>query len=153
MLHNESKKNQPSCKQRDKEIQNEKRNNNANGTNKKDTQPQSNDTKTNRSKDKDKLEVMLVGDSQMRRVDESKLTNDHHVVENGFKPGLTVKEAASLAGKSCSDVIIIHAGTISISNSSPEEHCRDVVETLSKVQGNNPKAKIGFSTSFRKNDD
>ena len=52
-----------------------------------------------------------------------------------------------------SDVIIIHAGTNSISNSSPEEFGRDVVETLMKVHENNPKARIGFSTIFRRNDD
>ena len=95
---------------------------------------------------------MIVGDSQLSRVNESKFINDH-TVEKRFKPGLKLKEVASLAGKSCSDVIIIHAGTNSISNSSPEEFGRDVVETLMKVHENNPKARIGFSTIFRRNED
>ena len=38
-----------------------------------------------------------------------------------------LKEAASLAGKSSSDVIIIHAGTNNVDNSSPEQLCEDAV--------------------------
>eukprot|EP00112_Aurelia_sp_Birch-Aquarium-sp1_P025737 Seg873.11 transcript_id=Seg873.11/GoldUCD/mRNA.D3Y31 product="hypothetical protein" protein_id=Seg873.11/GoldUCD/D3Y31 len=75
-----------------------------------------------------KLKVMLVGDSQLRRVDEANLTNDHHVVEKIFKPGMKIKKAASLARKSSSDVIIIHAGTNNVGNSSPEQLCKDVSE-------------------------
>ena len=70
-----------------------------------------------------------------------------------FKPGMKIKEAASLAGKSNSDVISIHAGTNNVDNSSPEQLCEDVVETLNKVQANNPKARIGFSSIFRRKDD
>ena len=66
---------------------------------------------------------------------------------------MKIKEAASLAGKSNSDVIIIHGGTNNVDNSSPEQLCKDVVETLNKVQANNPKARIGFSAIFRRKDD
>ena len=153
-------KRQLSCSEPNKEIQNKGKNNSVNETNKKhDKQKRSIATveKTNHGNGKEngkgeKLKVMIVGDSQLRRVDESKLKNDQRVVEKRFKPGMKIKEAASLAGKSSSDVIIIHAGTNNVDNSSPEQLCEDVVETLNKVQANNPKA-IGFSAIFRRKDD
>ena len=101
----------------------------------------------------EQLKVIIAGDSQLRRVDKSKLSNDHRVVEKRFKPGLRIKDVATLVGKSSSDVITVHAGTNNIATCSPEQLCKEVVDTLKKIQDNNPTSRIGFSATFRRKDD
>eukprot|EP00112_Aurelia_sp_Birch-Aquarium-sp1_P000031 Seg1000.11 transcript_id=Seg1000.11/GoldUCD/mRNA.D3Y31 product="hypothetical protein" protein_id=Seg1000.11/GoldUCD/D3Y31 len=101
---------------------------------------------------KKKFKVLIVGDSQLRRVDESKLSNSHRDVEKRFQPGMRIGQAVDKAGKSNSDVIIVHAATNNVASSTPEKLCEETVRTLKQIQANNPKAKVVFSSIFKRKD-
>ena len=101
---------------------------------------------------KKKFKVLIIGDSQLRRVDESKLSNSHRDVEKRFQPGMRIGQAVEKAGKSNSDVIIVHAATNNVASSTPEKLCEETVRTLKKIQANNPKAKVVFSSIFKRKD-
>ena len=102
---------------------------------------------------KKRLRVLLVGDSQLRYVDESKLANSQRDVEKRFKPGMRIQQAVEKAGHTDSDVIIVHAATNNAAISTPEELCEETIETLRHIQANNPNAKIAFSSIFKRKDD
>ena len=42
---------------------------------------------------KRRVDVLIVGDSQLREVGAERMSNDHHSVEKEFKSGLKIKEA------------------------------------------------------------
>ena len=100
-----------------------------------------------------KLKVLIVEDSQLRRIDDTKLSNDHRDVEIDCKPGMKIKQAVSKVGKSDKEIIIVHAATNDAKSSAPEQLCKDVVNTLKQIQTNNPKSRIAFSSVIRRNDD
>ena len=95
-----------------------------------------------------KFKVLIVGDSQLRRVDESKLSNSRRDVEKRFQPGMRIGQAIDKAGKSNSDVIIVHAATNNVASSTPQKLCEETVRTLKQIQANNPKAKVVYSSIF-----
>ena len=99
-----------------------------------------------------KFKVLIVGDSQLRRVDESKLSNSRRDVEKRFQPGMRIGQAVEKTGKSNSDVIIVHAATNNVASSTPEKLCEETVRTLKQIQANNPKAKVAFSSIFKRKD-
>ena len=100
-----------------------------------------------------KIKVMIVGDSQLRRIDDSKLSNDHRDIEVNCKPGMKIKQAISKVGKSNKDIIIVHAATNDVKSSEPEQLCKDVIDTLNQIQNNNPNSRIAFSSVIRRKDD
>ena len=73
-------------------------------------------------------------------------------MEKTFQPGMRIGQAVGRAGKSNSDVIIVHAATNNVATSTPEKLCEETVGTLKQVQTNNPKAKVVFSSIFRRKD-
>ena len=58
-----------------------------------------------------KVKVLIVGDSQLRRKDDTKLANDHRDIEINCKPGMKIKQAVRKVGKSDKEIIIVHAAT------------------------------------------
>lgn len=100
-----------------------------------------------------KVKVLIVGDSQLRRIDDSKLSNDHRDIEIACKPGMKIKQAVSKVGKSDKEIIIVHAATNDVKSSTPEQLCKDVIDTLNQIQTNNPKSRIAFSSVIRRKDD
>ena len=67
------------------------------------------------------------------------MPNDHHSVIKTFKPGKKLKEDVQQRSKINNDVIIAHAPTNNVSNTTPQELSKEVVENLDKIQKNNPK--------------
>ena len=67
-------------------------------------------------------------------------------------PGMRIKEAVKQTGKVDSDVIIVHAATNNVASTTPQELCKETMDTLGAIQKNNPKAKIAFSAVFRRKD-
>ena len=80
-----------------------------------------------------KTRVLIVGDSQLRRVDEKKLSNDRRDVKINCKPGMKIKQAISEAGKTNKGIIIVHAATNDAKSSTPERLCKDVIDTLQQI--------------------
>ena len=113
------------------------------------SEPFNNGTKRDQTK---KLKVLVVGDSQLRFVDESKLTNAQRDVSVRFQPGMKIKQAVKKAGKSDNDVIIIHAATNDLQSTSPDQLSDDAINTLRQVQENNPKAHVALSSILRRKD-
>ena len=58
-----------------------------------------------------KIEILIVGDSQLRNLNNEKMENKHHTVKKKFKPGMRIKEAVKQTGKVDNDVIIVQAAT------------------------------------------
>ena len=97
-----------------------------------------------------KIKILIVGDSQLRNLNNEKMENKHHTVEKKFKPGMRRKEAVKQTGKVDSDVIIVHAATNNVASTNPQELCKETMEALGEIQKNNPKAKIAISAVFRR---
>ena len=99
-----------------------------------------------------RVKITIVGDSQLKRLDETKLSNHHHQVEIIAKGGSRIRQATQQVGKSESDIIVVHAGTNDIKSSNPEALSDAIIETLNKIQQNNPSSQIAYSSIFRRND-
>ena len=65
---------------------------------------------------------------------------------------MKIAQVIEKAGKNDSDVIIVHAATNNVASNTPEKLSEEIVKTLKKVQTNNPKAKVVFSSIFRRKD-
>ena len=76
-----------------------------------------------------KVNVLIVGNLNLRNVKEEKLTNDRRNVIVRFKPGMKTEEANKEADSNTEfDVIIVHAGTNSLRDST----LKDLTETIVK---------------------
>lgn len=100
-----------------------------------------------------KLKVLIAGDSQLRRINASVLSNSYRDVDIKFKPGMKIEQTTKAVGKTEHDIIIIHAATNNIASKTPEQLSKEVVNQLKHVQDNNPKARIVFSSVIRRKDD
>ncbi len=98
------------------------------------------------------MKILIVGDSQLRELNAEQMSNDHHVVEKKFQPGMKIKEAVSKTGKTESNVIIIHAAINNLAKMTAQDLSKDVLETLDEIQQNNPHSKIAFSAVVRRKD-
>ena len=101
----------------------------------------------------EKIQVLIVGDSQLRNVKGEKLSNDNRDVEIRCKPGLRIEQTSAQVGKTDSDVIVVHFGTNNVKSYSPQKLANEIGNTLEKIQTDNPSAKIAFSSIFKRKDD
>ena len=99
-----------------------------------------------------RIKILIVGDSQLRNLNNEKMENEHHSVEKKFKPGMKMNETVKLTGEVDSDVIIKRAATNNVASTTPQELCKETTETLRENQINNLKAEIGFSAVFGRKD-
>ena len=97
--------------------------------------------------------MLIVGDSELQRVDAAKLSNEQRDVEIKYTRGMKINQAAQRAGKSNNDVIIVHVGTNNLNTSTPEQICKETIDMLDQIQKNNPKSRIAFSSIFKRKDD
>ena len=141
---------------KDSKQQKEKKGKNTTKINNSSIEAESNPTATSKqatgNTESKKIKVLIVGDSQLRNLNNEKMENEHHVVEKKFKPGMRIKEAVKQTGKVDSDVIIVHAATNNVASTTPQELCKETMDTLAEIQKNNPNAKIAFSAVFRRKD-
>ena len=103
-----------------------------------------------------RVKIIIIGDSQLKRLDETKLSNHHHQVKIVAKGGSRIRQATQQVGKSDSDIIVVHAGTNYIKSSNAEALSDDIINTLNKIQESNnpsnPTSQIAYSSMFRRND-
>ena len=99
-----------------------------------------------------RVKITIVGDSQLKRLDETKLSNHHHQVKIVAKSGSRIRQATQQVGKSDSDIIVVHAGTNDIKSSNAEALSDEIINTLNKIQESNPSSQIAYSSMFRRND-
>ena len=100
-----------------------------------------------------KLTDLIAGDSQLRRLDASILSNDYRDVDIKCKPGMKIEQTTKEVGKTNQDIIIIHVATNNVAAKTPEQLSKDVINQLKQVQKNNPEARIVFSSVIRRRDD
>ena len=80
-----------------------------------------------------KVNALIVGDSNLRNVKEEKLTNDHRNVIVRFKPGMKIEEANKKASSNTEfDVIILHAGTNNLRDSTTKDLTKYIKSTHNK---------------------
>ncbi len=89
---------------------------------------------TNETEGNEKIKVLLVGHSELRRVDASKLSNNQRDVEVKFTRGMKIKQAVQKTGKCEKDVIIVHVGTNNLSMGNPDKICKETMEMLSHTE-------------------
>ena len=99
-----------------------------------------------------KLKATIVGDSQVKGLDQEKLCNQYRDVEILGQSGMRLEQAAAKTEKTDGDVIIVHAGTNNLSSTSPEQLSTEILDTLQKKQDNNKKSKVVFSSVFKRTD-
>ena len=84
---------------------------------------------------------------------EEKLTNDRRNVIVRFKLGMKMEKANKKAGSNIEfDVIIVHAGTNNLHDSTPKDLTETVLNTLDKIEKSNPTARVAYSSIFKRND-
>ncbi len=64
--------------------------------------------------------MVVVGDSQLRNLDGSKLSNEHHTVEVIPDPGAKIAKIIGKKIDSDTDVILIHVGANTVKSTEPE---------------------------------
>ena len=97
-----------------------------------------------------KLDVLVVGDSQLRHVIGEKLENDGSTFEIRFKPGMKIEEVKNKVGDSKnSDVIIVHAGTNNVNDKSSSDLAEVILNSMDSVQKKNPSARVANSFTFK----
>ena len=65
------------------------------------------------------------------------------------KSGMRVKEAAYHVDPDA-DVIIMHAGTNNLRDSTPEQVAEKIMKTFKNIKKRNPKAQLTYSSIFRR---
>ena len=108
------------------------------------------DTTTNSLDNRAKVKVTMIGDSQLKRLQPEKLCNNHHTVDIRAFGGMKIQQAAKKLGKCDSNIIIVHAGTNNVQDSSPETLVHETMTTLNKIQKQNPSAQVVYSSVFRR---
>ena len=98
------------------------------------------------------MKIHIVGDSQLRELNTDKMSNDNHVIEKKFQPGMKIKEAVWKTSKTDNNAIIVHAATNNISKQTRQDLSKDLLDTLNEIQQNNPQSKIAYSAVFRRKD-
>ena len=109
--------------------------------------------KSQQKRVREKTQVLIAGDSQLRRLDASRLSNDYREVDIKCKPGMKIEQTTKEVSKTNQDIIIILAATNNIAAKTPEQLSKDVINQLKQVQKNNPEARIVFSSVIRRRDD
>ena len=79
------------------------------------------------------IHICMVGDSQLSRMDADKMSNNHHEVNLNAKSGIKVEEAANHVDVEA-NVIIMHAGTNNLRDSTPEDVAEKVIKTFKKIK-------------------
>ena len=97
----------------------------------------------------DPIHICMVGDSQLLRLDSDKMSNKHHEVVLNAESGMRVEEAANYVD-SDADVIIMHAGTNNLRDSTPKEIAEKVMKAFKNIKKRNPKARLAYSSIFRR---
>ena len=110
--------------------------------------------KRNELQDIEKRKVLIVGDSQLRKISGDKLTKYHHSVNVEAMPGAKISKMKEVNIDEDVNVVIIHAGTCNIrKQTNPEKLADEIVSTLKEVKEKLPKAQIAFSSILKRNDD
>ena len=152
VIENDNQNNKGSWKQvatrrRASDNRSGKRNNQQHPT--KRNEIKSNNKPNNKNK---KIKMVVIGDSQLRNLDGSKLTNEHHTVEVIPDPGARIAKMKGKQIDSDADVILIHAGTNNVKSTEPEALADEVLETMKHIQDKYKKAQLVFSSIFRRKD-
>ena len=78
-----------------------------------------------------KINVLVVGDPQLKHVKGETLENDHRTIEVRFKQGMNIEEVKNkVDGSDNSDVIIVHAGTNNVNDKLPSDLAEIIVQVL-----------------------
>ena len=99
----------------------------------------------------DPIHLRMVGDSQLLRLDSDKMSNKHYEVVLNAKSGVRGEEAAYCVDTDA-DVIIMHAGTNNLRDSTLEEAADKVMKTFKNIKKRNPKAQLAYSSIFKRKD-
>ena len=98
--------------------------------------------------------VLIMGDSQLRKINGEKLSRDHHSVDVKVMPGAKIEKTRNVDIKEDVDIIIVHAGTCNIRKQTiPDDLAEGIVSTLRDVKSKLPKAQIAFSSILKRKDD
>eukprot|EP00794_Sanderia_malayensis_P008603 gene8603-9531_t len=109
---------------------------------------------TNTARETEMRKVVIIGDSQLRKIDGEKLSNDRQRVIVKAMPGSKVGKMKNVDIEADSNVVIIHAGTCNIKKqTNPENLADEIVSTLCEVKRKIPKSQVAFSSILKRNDD
>lgn len=114
-----------------------------------------NDSKAKQPRESErKLKITVIGDSQLRYLDGTRLTNNHHEVHVIADPGARIAKMKNQRRlEPDSDVIIVHAGTNNLKSATPVALSNEIIETLDDIKSNNPGAQVVFSSIFKRSDE
>ncbi len=100
------------------------------------------------------LKITVIGDSQERYLDGTKLSNQHHEVQVIADRGARIARMKNQKKmQPDSDIIIVHAGTNNLKTTSPEALSEEVIETLDYIKNGNRHAQVVFSSIFKRKDE
>ena len=110
----------------------------------------------NKDKKNETKNVLIIGDSQLRKIDGVTLSNNNHNhnVTVDAMPGARIARMKSTRINKDTDVVIVHAGTCNIKKQTdPEKLADEIVSTLRDIKSSCPRAQVAFSSIIKRNDD
>ena len=131
---NDSREAKPNNRDKRKDSQTIARNNSTTDS-AKNLNSEINRGKRNELQDIEKRKVLIVGDSQLRKISGNKLTKHHNSVNVESMPGAKILKMREVNIDKDVNVVIIHAGTCNIrKQTNPEKLADEIVSTLKEAK-------------------
>ena len=106
----------------------------------------------NRNKSTQK-NILIVGDSRLKRIDENKLSNDSESVKVTAVGGMRKENLISHVEHDKWDNIKVHVGTDNLKEGNSMKITDKHDECLTYIQARNPDCQVAYSSIFKRKDD
>ena len=106
------------------------------------------------TKETETRKVLIIGDSQLRKINGEKLSTGYRSVDVKAKPGAKIEKMRNVNIKEDVNIVIVHAGTCNIrKQTTPDGLAEEIVSALRDMKSKLPKAHIAFSSILKRKDD
>ena len=96
--------------------------------------------------------ILIVGDSQPKRIDENKLSNNSKSVKVTAVGGMRIENLMSHFEHDKWDNVIVHVGTNNLKEGNSIKITDKLDECLTYIQARNPDCQVAYSSTFKRKD-
>ena len=96
--------------------------------------------------------ILIVGDSQLKRIDDNKLSNNSKSVKVTAVGGMRIENLMNHVEHDRWDNIIVHVGTNNLKEGDSMKITDKLDECLTYIQVRNPDCRVAYSSIFKRKD-
>ena len=96
--------------------------------------------------------ILIVGDAQLKRIDENKLSNNSKTVKVTAVGGMRIENLTSHVEHDKWDNIIVHVGTNNLKEGNSMKITDKLDKCLTYIQARNPDCQVAYSSIFKRKD-